>query len=573
MASIKRLLWLSSILATVVVAHSLNRIYAQTPDAKPKATSSIAGRVMIGEKSAPGVLVAVYVINTQTTLAQVMSDAEGKYRINGLTAGQLSVTAVAPTYVLPANPMYGLGRVINLSADETIEGIDFKLTRGSVITGRVIDADGRPVIEERITLLPVDEKGQPARVMASRPGNFSMYSTDDRGIYRIYGLSAGRYKVSVGDDVGHSAMVRGAGYYPKTFYPDTTDAAKASIVDLTEGAEAKNIDISLGNRSRTYTVSGRIIDADTNQPLPGVEFSFGPLQQNQNQTYMMGTNSSGTPTNSKGEFRLEGIEPGRYAIMASSNSMFGQTANQRPKVYSDPLSFEITDSDVSDLEVKAQRGLSISGVVITDGITDKKVLAGLSRLVVAGFVEASPSSIQTFTTGTTSPIGPDGTFQIDGLRPGKVALDIGGNTSAESRGFTVSRIVHERMLANRQIDLAAGQSLTGVRIYLSYGTGTVKGQVKVEGGTLSPEAMLFVSLQRQNEMTRLSNAQVDSRGRFLIKGIPAGTYEVIMQIMSFGPTSNLPRGFPRTQRQTVTVTDDSESEVLFTLDLTPKEGP
>ncbi len=252
--------------------------------------------------------------------------------------------------------------------------------------------------------------------------------------------------------------------------------------------------------------------------------------------------------------------------------MFNQTSNQRPKVYSDPVAFEVADSDVSDVEVKAQRGLSISGVVITDGITDKKVLAGLSRLVVAGFVEALPSSIQTFTTGTTSPIGPDGTFQIEGLRPGKVSLDIGGFSSAESR-VTVSRIVHERALPNRQIELTAGQSLTGVRIYLSYGTGTVKGQVKVEGGILSPDAMLFVSLQRQNEMTRLSNAQVDSRGRFLIKGIPAGTYEVIMQIMSFGPTSNLPRGLPRTQRQTVTVTDDSESEVLFTLDLTPKEGP
>src|SRR5205823_14944440 len=113
-----------------------------------------------------------------------MSDAEGKYRINGLTAGQLSVTAVAPTYVLPANPMYGLGRVINLSADEAVEGIDFKLTRGGVITGRIADADGKPVIEERVTLTLLDEKGQPARVQIvqmSRAANFFMYSTDDRG--------------------------------------------------------------------------------------------------------------------------------------------------------------------------------------------------------------------------------------------------------------------------------------------------------------------------------------------------------------------------------------------------------
>ena len=74
-------------------------------------------------------------------------------------------------------------------------------------------------------------------------------------------------------------------------------------------------------------------------------------------------------------------------------------------------------------------------------------------------------------------------------------------------------------------------------------------------------------------MARVSSAQVDSRGRFVAQSIPTGTYEVVLQIISFGPTNNLPRGFPRTQKQTVTVTDDSESEVLFMLDLTPKEGP
>jgi len=71
--------------------------------------------------------------------------------------------------------------------------------------------------------------------------------------------------------------------------------------------------------------------------------------------------------------------------------MFNQTSNQGPKVYSDPLPFEVTDGDIADLEVKAQRGLSISGVVVTDGITDKKALATLSRLVVAGYVQATPT--------------------------------------------------------------------------------------------------------------------------------------------------------------------------------------
>jgi protocatechuate 3,4-dioxygenase beta subunit len=525
---------------------------------------------MIGEKPAPGVLVAVNVINTQAVVAQVTSDAEGKYRISGLSAGQMNVSAVAPTYVLPANPMYGQGRVVNLSADESVEGIDFKLTRGGVITGRITDADGKPLIEERITLTPVDDKGEPVRGLAARPANFLMNSTDDRGIYRIYGLAAAHYKVSVGDDGGR-ATLRG-GFYPKTYYGNTAEAAKASIVDLNEGAEVKNIDITVGGRARTYTVTGRIIDADTNQPLPGVDFSFGALQTNQNQTYLSGTYSPNTPTNSKGEFRLEGVAPGRYAIMASSNSMFNQTSNQAPKVYSDPLPFEVTDADIADLEVKAQRGLSISGLVVTEGITDKKVLATLSRLIVAGYVQPAANTIQGSMSVTTSPIASDGTFQLDGLRPGKVQIDVGGFTSTESRGITISRIVHERA-TGRRIELAPGQSVSGVRVYLTYGTGVIKGQVKVEGAALPADAMMFVSVQRQSDMTGLSSAQVDSRGRFVAQGIPTGTYEVVLQIMSFGPTNNLPRGFPRTQKQTVTVTDDSESEVLFTLDLTPKEGP
>jgi len=573
MASLKRLLWFSLLLATVVVGHSLKPVYGQTAEAKPRATSSITGRVMIGEKPAPGVLVAANLINSQAVVAQVTSDAEGKYRISGLSAGQLNVSAVAPTYVLPANPMYGQGRVVNLSADETVEGIDFKLTRGSVITGRVIDADGRPLIEERITLTPVDDKGEPARVMASRTGNFLMYVTDDRGIYRLYGLAAARYKVSVGDDAGRGAFLRGSGYYPKTYYGNTAEAAKASIVDLNEGAEAKNIDITVGGRSRTYTVTGRIVDADTNQPLPGVDYSFGALQTNQNQTYLNGTYSPNTPTNSKGEFRLEGVAPGHYAVMASSNSMFNQTSNQIPKVYSDPLPFEVTDGDIADLEVKAQRGLSISGVIVTDGITDKKVLAMLSRLVVSGFGEPTPNTIQGPMNGTTSPIAADGTFQLDGLRPGKVQINVGGFTSVDSKGITISRIVHERALQNRRIELAPGQSISGVRVYLTYGTGVVRGQVKVEGGALPADAMMFVSVRRQNDPNGVTSAQVDSRGRFVAQGIPTGTYEVVLQIISFGPTMNLPRGFPRTQKQTVNVADDSESEVLFTLDLTPKEGP
>jgi len=549
---------------------------AQTPDTKTKATASVAGHVTIGDKPVAGIIVAVNLINSQTLLAQATSDADGKYRISGLAPGQITIGTFAPTYVLPpAGPMFTQGRVLNLSADEAVDGIDFKLTRGGVITGRVTDGEGKPVMEERISLSHIDDgrgptQAVPGRSMVTRGANPFMYSTDDRGIYRIYGVPSGRYLVSVGDDAGGMGISRGSGYYPRTYYPDSTDAAKASIVELSEGGEAKNIDINVGLRARTYTVSGRIIDADTNQPIAGAEYSLGPLRQNQNQMFMSGMYSV-SPTNANGEFRIEGVEPGRYAIMANSNSFAG-AANQTPKVYSDPVQFEITDGDVADLELKAHRGLSVSGVVITEGISDKRALAAVSRLVVSGYVQPSSNGIQTFVSATSSPIAADGSFQLDGLKPGKVSLNISGVSGIDSRGFTISRIVYERELPNNQLDLPAGQNVSGVRIYLAYGSGIVKGEVKVEGGTLPADAVLYVALQRENQIARTS-AQVDARGRFVITGIAAGTYDAVLQIITLGPAINLPRGFPRTQRQQVTVSDDSEIQISFMIDLTPKEGP
>jgi protocatechuate 3,4-dioxygenase beta subunit len=570
MASLNRPLRSCLLLALTILLQSSSRIYGQAPDAKSKATGSISGRVTIGDKPALGILVTATVMNTQTLVGQATSDADGNYRISGLSPGQLNITPAAAAYVFPASPMYGQGRVVSLSSNEAVDGIDFKLTRGGVITGRVTDADGRPVIEERITLLPVDENGGPARTMFSRPSTFQMYQTDDRGVYRLYGLSPGHYKVSAGDQAGRVAGVRAGGYYQQVYYPDAMDAAKASIVNLNEGAEAKNIDITLGRRASTYLVSGRVLDADTKQPLSDVQFALGIIQQNQNESYIAGTFSSGTPTNSQGEFRFEGVEPGRYAIFVSS-SRFNPNSNSGPKVYSDPVVFEVVDSDVTNLDVKAQTGLSITGVVVPEAISDKTALAKLSRLMVTASVNPGPGELRVYPNGAMSPVNSDGSFSLDGLRPGKVSINLGGFNGLDAQGFTISRIEQNGVTQNRDVDLQPGQNASGVRIYVAFGTGVVRGQLKVEGGTLAGDAVILVSLSREG-MGR-SSVQVDSRGRFVVQNLAAGTYEVMIQIVSLGSSGPMPRNLPRSQRQTVTVTDGAETEVLFTLDLTRKDVP
>jgi hypothetical protein len=154
------------------------------------------------------------------------------------------------------------------------------------------------------------------------------------------------------------------------------------------------------------------------------------------------------------------------------------------------------------------------------------------------------------------------------LRPGKVSLYLtsGGN---DARGFSIARVERGGIPQNAGLDLQSGENVSGVRILLAYGSGVIRGQVKSEGGTLPSESMLFVSMTRDGVPSRAS-AQVDSRGQFVIENLPAGTYELTLQVVSLG--GNMPRGLSVRQKQVVTVTDGADSQVLFTLDLTRKEG-
>ena len=568
MASIKRRLCFCLILIAPILVLSGTCLSAQTPEAKAKPNGSISGRVTVGEKPAPGILVVVGGQGSSTPVAQATSDAEGNYRIGGLAAGQVNVSPVAPVYVVPANAMFGQGRVVNLAANEAVEGIDFKPTRGGVITGRLTDGDGRAIIEERINVASVDENGAPVRGPISRPTNFMMYQTDDRGVYRIYGLPAGHYKVSAGDDAARIGGIRALGSYPRVFYPDASEIGKAAIVDVSEGGETKNIDIKLGRRSSTYSVSGRIVDADTGAPVAGVNFTVGIVQQNQAENYVSGTSGPSSASNSQGEFRLEGLSPGHYAFMLNAAN-FGMNTTPSPKVYSDPVPFEILEGDVTNLEIKARRGLSILGIVVPEGITDKTVLARISKLVVSAYVNSPPNPIRVLPSTSTAKVNPDGSFSVEGLSPGKVSLGIGGGAGP---GFTMSRIEYNGSPQNRGIDLTQGQDISGVKLYVSYGTGVIRGQVKAEGGPLPTDALIRIFGNRQGEAASQINGQVDSRGRFLIRGIPPGTYEISLQVISLGQQGP-PRVPPRFQKQTVTVADGTETEVFFTLDLSRKDVP
>ena len=288
-------------------------VMPQTRESKAAGTGSITGRVTLKDQPMPGVAVALLPENTGpriSPLTKAVTDAEGRYRFTDLAAGSYRVSPLAPGYTSPSESnSFEPGKTVRVEEGEEVEGMDFALRRGGVITGRVTRADGQPLIEAHVNLKKIDERGQGHSYHSS---NYYMYTTDDRGVYRLYGLPAGRYKVSVGE-AANSGMVRlGAGAaansYLQTFHPDVTDEARAAIIELIEGGEAAGIDITVGSTLKTYKARGRIVDAETGAPVPNVLYGYGAMEDGNR---MGGVGITGNRTDARGEFFIEGILPRR----------------------------------------------------------------------------------------------------------------------------------------------------------------------------------------------------------------------------------------------------------------------
>jgi len=348
MTSLSRLLCFALITCSVVVVSVRGDTVAQTPDAKSKGAGSVSGKVTLSGKAAAGIIVAAFGNDpsSRRTTAKAPTDNEGRFRLFGLSAASYQIVALTPSFV-PAErnltggyPYYGAAKTILLSAGESVEDVDLKLIRGAVITGRITEEDGKPVAEERVDLQPADEKPGQVGQMPPISMNYQMFQTDDRGIYRLYGLPAGRYKVSVGSNPNGGFSGNGArGYFPQTFYPDTTDATKATIVEVGEGDEATNIDIRLGHRAAAFSIAGRVVDSETGQPVAGIRPTYGRVtKDNPNSGSYMG----GMPTSSRGEFRFDGLEPGHYAVFASSRFDGGD-------YYSESVLIDVVDHNVTNL--------------------------------------------------------------------------------------------------------------------------------------------------------------------------------------------------------------------------------
>jgi hypothetical protein len=261
----------------LLIAVLLTCIAAVSAQENPKG-GSIAGRVTLGNKGVAGVTVTITMsgdaLSGSGLTLSATTDDEGRYRLSNLPSRTYFVWPFVPAFVVAeATGIYPHGKSVSVVDGEAAEDINFALTRGAVITGKITDSTGRAVASERVRIIPVQQELK--RLVSAVYPSINDIRTDDRGIYRVYGLPEGSYKVAVGDtQFAAFSSTSGRRFYPQTFHPDVTDEAKAKVVDLAEGSEVKEVDITVARAMTGFAVTGRFVDANNGQPVPSINFGL-----------------------------------------------------------------------------------------------------------------------------------------------------------------------------------------------------------------------------------------------------------------------------------------------------------
>ena len=125
------------------------------------------------------------------------TNAEGEYELKEVKPGRYHLRANRNGYVGQAYGQKDVGlahvsrNLARGARGETLSQVDFKLIRGGIIEGRVLDSDGEPMASVGVMLerFMTQEGKRNLRPMGGG-------STDDRGQFRIFGIAPGKYYVS-----------------------------------------------------------------------------------------------------------------------------------------------------------------------------------------------------------------------------------------------------------------------------------------------------------------------------------------------------------------------------------------
>lgn len=442
-----------------------------TTTALATAQSRVTGVVTIQEDSpapapVPDITVTAVGGSPERVLGSADTDAQGRYAIEGLPAGRVTLSIdTYDYYALTAGGVESFSIARSCPESGECPVTNFEVARSGLVEGWLTDRFGDPLQDFIIDVIPVE--AGPAPQQPGRSGGRSPSArSDDRGYYRIWGLRPGRHKLMARDERMRS--VGGPGV-----------AAESEFV-IPPGGGPAEANLTVRGEARTFTVSGRVAGLES---APNIGHGVIVESVGANGEFRRNARLRGE------EFQIPSLAPGRYLFRLMSFGENGREMRLLDEVH--------VDRDIRDLVLTPGPPTGIHG-----------------RLV---FVDSPPGPVVVRLQSSDRPSlrreqvrskPPDYAFENGAVPPGRWDVELWGEY------YLVEPI---------SVNVAPGQ-MTEIEIPVSNQRSTVAGTAQLQGGQSREAASQFiVGLRGERGAQRM---QADDEGRFEFEKVIPGQYRI-----------------------------------------------
>ena len=546
-----------SLLAAGLVTLSLSQTQAPTRDgavpAPPTGTAAMSG-VVRDEEDKPVRRVTVTIEGDMRLERMTVSDDAGRFSFGQLPAGRYTVTAEKegyPAMSYGAKRPFRAGSGLSLDEGQALKDVVLRLARGAVLTGIVYDEVGQPLPGMLMMAWQVRNSLSGERTLDSALPNDGGALTDDRGMYRIFGLPPGEYTVGTywafsgrGADVrvptdeeiraafqaaktgapattasaipgaAPTAASRARYNYAPVFAPGVIDPLTAATWTLAPGEERTGIDVRMQFQPRAG-LEGIVIHPGGSPSGPGTRLSLSRRNR------LQGLNStrvfSAAPD---GRFTATGLSPDAYTLMAEVRA-----SENSPPLWA-LADLTLNPGETTPVTLTLQPTLTLNARVVFQGDTLQPP-ADLSTVAVRLWTIG-----MTFAQ-TTSQTDKTGSVRIGGIVPGKYAVvgNVPGPAAAQGKPRWSVRAV---MLGDRDVtDLPVEITAAGMpdlTVTFTDMVSELSGTLTTSSGQPATDAFVVVIPAAREYWfavsRRIASTRPDRAGRYVFRGLPAGEYRV-----------------------------------------------
>ena len=522
-----RITFLSALgaLTTLCVMAQTQPPAARTDKSATPATGVIKGRV-VSESGQP---LANAVISARPTTTNeslgVATDRDGTFQLNELEPGlSYYVNAVMPAYTSPP-PQQGVPTPTYRAGDS----VTFTLFKGAVITGTVTNAAGEPVVAVRVGVERVVRDRNGRRLTNGDPSAERL--TDDRGIYRLYGLPAGTYIVRAGGASRYysSSMVDPYESDVPT-YANSATRDSATEITVRAGEELSGVDIRY-RAEQGRLISGVVTGATRgfNVVLTSTEDVVGPWS------------ASSFPRLDDNSFSFVGVAEGDYDLYAYSYS------ETRDYGVSELKRIRLRGADVTGIELVTRPLGSVAGRVVLEETKPPecadKSRASFAEMTIGAWhndseqAKETPQSIWNF----GAPVKPDaeGNFLVRNLATGEYYFAVrnpGKSWYVRSIQFPATGTPGAKKPVDATrvwTNVKAGERVSGLSITLAQGGASFRGKIALAEGEEVPEGTFAylapVERERSENALNYFGTPVDAEGKIAMNNIPPGRYWIFAE--------------------------------------------